>query len=198
MIEKWRLRNLNTARGEPTTKRLDSGRMATTLEPSTRCANIPLRPSFSKQSLRFRSWQFSQHTTRHSCSLSPVQPTRNWAPSQLLEGREPDPAEPVAGATHSNSPREESLGGFAKNLGSALNELATIVHPTTIRRWIREASDKVKLAKKSVGRPRTAEQIEILILKLAIRTIRGLHADSRELKKLGIESVTRNTVEKHP
>lgn len=25
---------------------------------------------------------------------------------------------------------------FAKNLGSALNELATIVHPATIRRWI--------------------------------------------------------------
>ena len=25
---------------------------------------------------------------------------------------------------------------FAKNLGSALNELATIVHPSTIRRWI--------------------------------------------------------------
>jgi putative transposase len=27
---------------------------------------------------------------------------------------------------------------FAKNLGSALNELATIVHPSTIRRWIRD------------------------------------------------------------
>jgi putative transposase len=56
---------------------------------------------------------------------------------------------------------------FAKNLGSALNELATVVHPSTIRRWIRAASDKVAKARKNVGRPRTAEQIEKLILKLA-------------------------------
>lgn len=56
---------------------------------------------------------------------------------------------------------------FAKNLGSALNELATIVHPSTIRRWIRDASDNVAKAQKNVGRPRTAEQIETLILKLA-------------------------------
>ena len=56
---------------------------------------------------------------------------------------------------------------FAKNLGSALNELATIVHPSTIRRWIRDASDKVAKTRKNVGRPRPAEQIEKLILKLA-------------------------------
>jgi putative transposase len=83
---------------------------------------------------------------------------------------------------------------FAKNLGSALNELATIAHPSTIRRWIREASDKVSKTRKKVGRPRTAEQIEKLILKLAKDNSRG---DSRilgELKKLGIESVTRKTL----
>jgi putative transposase len=56
---------------------------------------------------------------------------------------------------------------YVKNLGSALNELATIVHPSTIGRWIRDASDKVAKAQKNVGRPRTAEQIETLILKLA-------------------------------
>ncbi len=34
---------------------------------------------------------------------------------------------------------------FAKNLGAkALNELATIVHPGTIRRWIREQSKRRK------------------------------------------------------
>jgi putative transposase len=83
---------------------------------------------------------------------------------------------------------------FAKNLGSALNELATIVHPSTIRRWIRDASDKVAKNRKNVGRPRTAEQIEKLILKLAKDNSWGYTRILGELKKLGIESVTRNTV----
>ncbi len=83
---------------------------------------------------------------------------------------------------------------FAKNLGSALNELVTIVHPSTIRRWIRDASAKVSKARKSVGRPRTAEQIEKLILKLARDNSWGYTRILGELKKLGIESVTRNTV----
>lgn len=83
---------------------------------------------------------------------------------------------------------------FAKNLGSALNELATIVHPSTIRRWIREASTRVPRTRKSVGRPRTAEQIEKLILKLAKDNSWGYTRILGELRKLGIHSVTRNTV----
>jgi putative transposase len=83
---------------------------------------------------------------------------------------------------------------FSKNLGSALNELVTIVHPSTIRRWIREASDKVAKTRSNVGRPRTAEQIEKLILKLAKDNSWGYTRILGELKKLGIESVTRNTV----
>jgi putative transposase len=82
---------------------------------------------------------------------------------------------------------------FAKNLGSALNELATIVHPATIRRWIREQSGKKK-QRPTRGRPRTAEQIEKLILKLAKDTGWGYTRILGELKKLGISSVTRNTV----
>ncbi len=103
-------------------------------------------------------------------------------------------SEPTSRAAHSNSSRKESLVRFAKNLGSALNELATIVHPSTIRRWIRDASDKVAKTRKNVGRPRTAEQIEKLILKLAKDNSWGYTRILGELKKLGIESVTRNTV----
>jgi putative transposase len=84
---------------------------------------------------------------------------------------------------------------FAKNLGSALNELATIVHPGTIRRWIREAAAKSKARRKDKsGRPRTAKDIEKLILKLAKDNSWGYTRILGELKKLGIESVTRNTV----
>jgi putative transposase len=50
---------------------------------------------------------------------------------------------------------------FAKNLGSALNELDTIVHPGTIRRWIREAAVSTSARRKGKpGRSRTAEDIE--------------------------------------
>lgn len=82
---------------------------------------------------------------------------------------------------------------FAKNLGSALNELATVVHPATIRRWIREQSRKKK-QQPARGRPRTAQQIEKLILKLAKDTGWGYTRILGELKKLGVQSVTRNTV----
>jgi putative transposase len=83
---------------------------------------------------------------------------------------------------------------FAQNLGSALNELASIVHPGTIRRWIRDASRKKSARQNKAGRPRTAEQIEQLILKLASQNGWGYTRILGELKKLGIESITRNTV----
>ncbi|MEL7263589.1 MAG: integrase core domain-containing protein [Planctomycetota bacterium] len=83
---------------------------------------------------------------------------------------------------------------FAKNVGSALNELATIVHPSTIRRWIREDSGKKGKQQPKKGRSRTAEDIEKLILKLAKDTGWGYTRILGELKQLGIESVTRNTV----
>jgi len=83
---------------------------------------------------------------------------------------------------------------FAKNVGSALNELATIVHPSTIRRWIREESGKKGKQQPKKGRPRTAEDIEKLILKQAKDTGWGYTRILGELKKLGIDSVTRNTV----
>jgi putative transposase len=109
------------------------------------------------------------------------------AENQILRSRLPE----RISLTHREKNR---LVRFAKNLGSALNELATIVHPSTIRRWIRDASGKVAKSRKNVGRPRTAEQIEKLILKLAKDNSWGYTRILGELKKLGIESLTRNTV----
>ncbi len=61
------------------------------------------------------------------------------------------------------------LGEWSYSIGgSALNDLATIVHPGTIRRWIREAASKKSARQKpKSGRPRTSQEIEKLILKLA-------------------------------
>lgn len=82
---------------------------------------------------------------------------------------------------------------FAKNLGKGLNELATIVHPDTIRRWMREATKSAKKSGK-VGRPRTRTDIEKLVLKLAKDNGWGYTRILGELRKLGVESITRNTV----
>jgi putative transposase len=56
---------------------------------------------------------------------------------------------------------------FGAKLGKALGELVTIVHPDTLWRWICEAGKRKKRRPAKVGRPRTAEQIRELILKLA-------------------------------
>ena len=109
------------------------------------------------------------------------------AENQMLRSRLPDKI--------SLTQREKNrLVRFAKNLGSALNELATIVHPGTIRRWIRDASAKKSARQKKGGRPRTAEQIEKLILKLAKDNGWGYTRILGELRKVGIVSITRNTV----
>ncbi len=57
-----------------------------------------------------------------------------------------------------------------------------------------DGSGRVAKTSKNVGQPRTAEQIEKLILKLAKNNSWGYTRILGELKKLGIESVTRNTV----
>lgn len=93
------------------------------------------------------------------------------------------------------TPQERSqLIRYAAKLGGALDQLCTIVHPDTLRRWIRESRGKRKLAKSKGGKRRTADQIRRLILKLARENDWGYTRILGELKKLGIASVSRNTV----
>ncbi len=57
---------------------------------------------------------------------------------------------------------------FGQKLSGALDELVTIIHSATLRRWIRE-SKKTNRKRKSAspGCLRTAEDIQKLILKFA-------------------------------
>ena len=84
---------------------------------------------------------------------------------------------------------------FASNLGSALSELVTIVHPETLRRWIR-ALGNTKKPKKAAkrGRPRTKEEIRALVVKLARENDWGYTRILGELRKLGVQAISRNTV----
>ena len=83
---------------------------------------------------------------------------------------------------------------FAAKLGKALDHLVSIVHADTLRRWIRESRKQKRYVPARVGRRPTAESIRKLIIKLARETGWGYTRILGELKKLGIRSVSRNTV----
>jgi len=94
------------------------------------------------------------------------------------------------------TPKEkERLIKFAIGLGKALTQLATIVHPDTIRRWIREANDK-KRKKAARGRPKTKESMAELILKFARENLWGYTRIMGEIKKLNLTPPSRNTVKR--
>lgn len=85
---------------------------------------------------------------------------------------------------------------FGAKLGrQAMDKIVTLVHPDTLRRWIRESkkSGKTKAPVKR-GRRRTAEDIRKLIIKLAKENEWGYTRILGELRKLNIKSVSRNTV----
>ncbi|HTU23752.1 MAG TPA: integrase core domain-containing protein [Pirellulales bacterium] len=83
---------------------------------------------------------------------------------------------------------------FGSKLGQALDSLVSIVHPGTLRRWIREDRKGKRKTPAPRGRRRTAEQIRRLILKLAKENSWGYTRILGELKKLGVRAVSRNTV----
>jgi len=70
----------------------------------------------------------------------------------------------------------------------------TIMHPDTLRRWIREAGKRAKCRPAKAGRRKTQEEIRELILKLARENNWGYIRILGEICKLGIKAVSRNTV----
>lgn len=83
---------------------------------------------------------------------------------------------------------------FADKLGRALDQLTTIVHPDTLRRWIRESKSARRASVKGDGK-RTAVDLRKLILRLARENPGwGYTRIVGELKKLGIKPPSRGTV----
>jgi putative transposase len=86
---------------------------------------------------------------------------------------------------------------LGKKLGSALQHLITIVSYRTFTRWVAAETDAKPTAKKSTrkpGRPRTAEDIRELVVKLATENAWGYTRILGELRKLGVRGVSRSTV----
>jgi putative transposase len=94
------------------------------------------------------------------------------------------------------TPRERSrLLRFGQALGTVIRELITIVSPRTFARWNREArAGATPIEPVRTGRPRTADDLRDLILKIARDTGWGYTRILGELKKLGVSGVSRSTV----
>ena len=85
---------------------------------------------------------------------------------------------------------------FGRKLGVQLRDLISIVSYQAFVRWIREkeAAHTAKQPSRKPGRPRTPEEIRELVLKLARENDWGYTRILGELRKLGIKSVSRQTV----
>jgi putative transposase len=95
------------------------------------------------------------------------------------------------------TPKErQRLLKFGSKLARALHRLVAIVTPGTFLRWIREDKRAVRKRTKPAkrGRPRTAEEIRSLIVKLAKENAWGYARIVGELKELGLRSIKKSTV----
>lgn len=81
---------------------------------------------------------------------------------------------------------------LGKAIGPALEHLITIVNYKTFLRWTRQERNHQPVKKQ--GRPATPDEIRELILKIARETNWGYTRILGEIRKLGIQSVSRQTV----
>ena len=88
-----------------------------------------------------------------------------------------------------------------RKLGTQLSELMTIVSYDSFRRWIREEEDArgkkkeqtPEKAKRKPGRPKTAEEIRELVIRIRKETSYGYTKILQELRRMGVK-LSRQTV----
>ena len=98
----------------------------------------------------------------------------------------------IPGEIHTKPHERTQLLKYGQPLGTAINELITIVTPGTFHRWVRE--EKRTRKKKLIGRPGKSAVLRELVLKIARETGFGYTRILGELRKLGISQVCRQTV----
>lgn len=93
-----------------------------------------------------------------------------------------------------NAQERNRLIKFGKRLGDALQDIVTIVSPTTFKQWIRNAEKPKGIQPVQKGEPRTKENIWELILRMARENNWGYTRIMSELKKLELVPPSRNTI----
>ncbi|MCA9092036.1 MAG: integrase core domain-containing protein [Planctomycetaceae bacterium] len=99
----------------------------------------------------------------------------------------------IKGQIHTRPHEREKLVSLGKKIGRAVEELITIVHPSTFYRWLR---DEKSLRKKSnpKGGQRKPRELRELVIEIAKTTGFGYTRIIGELRKLGIKKISRQTV----
>lgn len=99
-------------------------------------------------------------------------------------------------------PEKRRLLKVGQKFGAQLKELMSLVSYQTFARWIRErattASKSIASVARRPGRPRTDEEVREVVLKLARENSWGYTRILGELRKLGINRISRQTVKNIP
>ena len=95
---------------------------------------------------------------------------------------------------HTTHEERQTLLKYGKVIGRAIEELVTIVSPATFYRWVREEKNGKPKPKNPKGGQRKPVELRELVLTIAEETGFGLTRIIGELRKLGITSISRQTV----
>ena len=100
----------------------------------------------------------------------------------------------IPGQIHTKPEERERLLKFGKVIGRAIEELITIVSPSTFYRWVREEKNGKAKLKNPKGGQRKPREIRKLVIEIAKTTGFGYTRIIGELRKLGIRKISRQTV----
>jgi putative transposase len=102
--------------------------------------------------------------------------------------------ERVPGQIHTKPSERERLLMLGKQLGRAVEELLTIVSPSTFYRWVREEKNGRPKPKNPKGGQRKPKELREIVIRIATTTDFGYTRIIGELRTLGIRSISRQTV----
>ena len=100
----------------------------------------------------------------------------------------------VPGQIHTKPSERERLLKLGKALGRAIEELITLVSPSTFYRWVREEQSGKPKTKNPKGGQRKPREIRELVIEIAKTTGFGYTRIIGELRKMGIKKISRQTV----
>ncbi len=95
---------------------------------------------------------------------------------------------------HTTYEERQTLLKYGKGLGRAIEELITIVTPTSFYNWVRNEKNGKPKPKNPKGGQRKPKDLRELVLRIATETGFGLTRIIGELRKLGITKISRQTV----